>query len=67
MAENNIIINDSTNSDDDLLYFAFEYEMVIEIPVMILTLIALSFLIKSRPAASVIVSNLIFSDLIQLQ
>ncbi len=39
---------------------------VIEIPVMILTLIALCFLIKSRPAASVFVSNLIFSVLIQV-
>ncbi len=33
---------------------------------MILTLIALCFLIKSRPAASVFVSNLILSDLIQV-
>ncbi|XP_043085171.1 type-1 angiotensin II receptor-like [Puntigrus tetrazona] len=39
---------------------------VIEILVMILTLIALCFIIKSRPAAAVFVSNLILSDLVQV-
>ncbi|XP_043085165.1 lysophosphatidic acid receptor 6-like [Puntigrus tetrazona] len=39
---------------------------VIEISAMILTLIALCFIIKSRPAASVFVSNLILSDLVQV-
>ncbi len=81
MAQRNISINDSTASDDDLLFRELMKFMrkqkyadlvfirvlsVIEIPVMILTLIALCFLIKFRPAASVFVSNLILSDLIQV-
>ncbi|XP_058627774.1 mas-related G-protein coupled receptor member A5-like [Onychostoma macrolepis] len=77
MAQHNISINDSTASDDDLLmefiskyYYAERVFIwilsVVEIPVMILTLIGLCFIIKSRPAASVFVSNLILSDLIQV-
>ncbi len=81
MAQHSISINDSTASDDDLLFMELmEFESkqdyvelvfirvvsVVEIPVMILTLIALCFIIKSRPAASVFVSHLIISDLIQV-
>ncbi len=77
----NISINGSTASDYHLFLKEWrkfirkqEYAepvfiwivSVIEIPVMILTLIALCFIIKSRPAASVFVSNLIFSVLIQV-
>ncbi|XP_058627629.1 mas-related G-protein coupled receptor member A5-like [Onychostoma macrolepis] len=51
----------------DYAYFVFVSVLsVVEIPVMILTLIALCFIIKSRPAASVFVSHLILSDLIQV-
>ncbi|XP_058627115.1 ovarian cancer G-protein coupled receptor 1-like [Onychostoma macrolepis] len=79
MAQHNTSINDSTASDSHLLLFKELTEKqlyaesvfirvlsVIEIPVMILTLIGLCFIIKSRPAASVFVSNLILSDLIQV-
>ncbi len=80
MAQRNISINDSTGSHYDLflkewgkLIWTQNYAesvfvwvlSVVEIPVMILTLIALCFIIKSRPAASVFVSHLILSDLIQ--
>ncbi|XP_058627112.1 mas-related G-protein coupled receptor member A5-like [Onychostoma macrolepis] len=81
MAQHNISINGSTASDDDLRYWELrKLQMkkdyaellfvsvlsVVEIPIMILTLIALCFIIKSRPAVSVFVSNLILSDLIQV-
>ncbi|XP_043085138.1 proto-oncogene Mas-like [Puntigrus tetrazona] len=80
MGQHNISINDSTGSDYD--HFSKRRDLyrkkdaanvvfvwilsVIEIPVMILTLIALCFLVKSRPAASVFISHLILSDLIQV-
>ncbi|XP_058628890.1 ovarian cancer G-protein coupled receptor 1-like [Onychostoma macrolepis] len=77
MAQHNISINDSTASDHDLLQhgtWKSDYAelvfirvlSVVEIPVMILTLIGLCFIIKSRHAVSVFVSNLILSDLIQV-
>ncbi len=80
MAQHNTSINDSTGSHEfsqrewrkflrKLPYAEFVYVCVlsvIEIPVMILTLIALCSLIKSRPAASAFVSQLILSDLIQI-
>ncbi len=81
MAQHNISINGSTAADDDLFDMEWrkfrrkqDYAepvfiwivSVIEIPVMILTLIGLCFIIKSRPAASVFVSHLIRSDLIQI-
>ncbi|XP_058622596.1 mas-related G-protein coupled receptor member A5-like [Onychostoma macrolepis] len=81
MAQHNTSINDSTASESRLLLFWELFKLiskqdaelvfvrvlsVIEIPVMILTLIGLCFIIKSRPAASVFISNLILSDLIQV-
>uniref|UniRef100_A0A672M4C5 G-protein coupled receptors family 1 profile domain-containing protein n=1 Tax=Sinocyclocheilus grahami TaxID=75366 RepID=A0A672M4C5_SINGR len=82
MAQHNISINNSTESDyisnstgSDYSHiwkvynaqFPFIWVIsVIEIPIMILTLIALCFLIKSHRAASVFVSHLILSDLIQV-
>uniref|UniRef100_A0A9J7Y1Y1 G-protein coupled receptors family 1 profile domain-containing protein n=2 Tax=Cyprinus carpio carpio TaxID=630221 RepID=A0A9J7Y1Y1_CYPCA len=76
MAQHNISINDSTGSDYDWSTFFWKqsyaksafvwFLSVVEIPVMILTLIALCFLVKSRPAASVFVSQLILSDLLQV-
>ncbi len=74
MAQHNISINDSTVSDKLMELSKQDYAelvfirvlSVIEIPVMILTLIGLCFIVKSRPAASVFVSNLILSDLIQV-
>ncbi len=78
MAQRNISFNGSTAAVDlfDMEWRKFRRKQdyaepvfiwivsVIEFPVMILTLIALCF-IKSRPAASVFVSHLIHSDLIQ--
>ncbi len=81
MGQHNTSINNSTGShynlfDTECRKFIRKQEYaepvfiwivsVIEIPVMILTLIALCFIIKSRPAASVFVSHLILSDLIQV-
>ncbi|XP_043085054.1 mas-related G-protein coupled receptor member A5-like [Puntigrus tetrazona] len=77
MEQQNISINDLTESDySEWGLFVWKQAdaerifvwilSVIEIPVMILTLIALCFLVKSRPAASVFISHLILSDLIQV-
>ncbi|XP_058627118.1 ovarian cancer G-protein coupled receptor 1-like [Onychostoma macrolepis] len=76
MAQHNISINGSTASNEEwrkLIWKQYYAQLVfvrvlsvIEIPIMILTLIALCFLVKSRPAASVFVSHLILSDLIQV-
>ncbi len=67
--QHNVSINDSTASDSRLLFMEWEKFVrkqeyaelvfscvlsVIEIPVLILTLIALCFIIKTQPAVSVL-------------